>query len=77
MNRRIRIMLVGVLQKKHHQFRQNVDIDELSGFTASLKKQKLSDVQRAKNRLSWVLANEIPVILPHERIVYQDSFENS
>lgn len=70
MNERIRLMLDNVLQKKHHQFRQNINNDDLSGFTASQKEQKLSDVQRAKNRLSWVLANENPVILPCERIVF-------
>lgn len=70
MNERIRIMLDDVLKKKHHQFRQNIDNKEISEFTASLKEQKLSDVQRAKNRLSWVLTNEIPLILPHERIVF-------
>jgi len=70
MNERIKILLCNVLQKKHHLFRQNINIDELSEFTLNMKEQKLSDVQRAKKRLSWVLTNEIPVILPHERIVF-------
>jgi pyruvate-formate lyase len=70
MNERIKLILNNVIQKKHHQFRQNIDNDELSGFTSSMREQKLSDVQRAESRLSWVLTNEIPVILPEERIVF-------
>jgi formate C-acetyltransferase len=70
MNQRIKRMLDDVLQKKHHQYRQNIDKDELLSFTEGLKEQNLSDVQRAKSRLSWVLSNEIPVILPEETIVF-------
>ncbi|MCE5344812.1 MAG: pyruvate formate-lyase [Bacteroidales bacterium] len=69
MNSRIKLMLEDVLQKKHHQFRQNIDNEILHDFTDSLKEQKLSDVQRAQKRLTWVLDNEIPVILPNEKIV--------
>jgi pyruvate-formate lyase len=70
MKERIRSMLDDVLQKKHHQFRQNIDNEALTDFTNSLKKNNLSDVQRAKSRLSWVLEQEIPVILPDETIVF-------
>ena len=70
MNRRIGMMLDNVLQKMHHQYRQHIGKDELLAFTSALKELKLSDVERAKRRLSWVLFNEIPVILPEERIVF-------
>ena len=69
MNNRIRLMLDDVLLKKHHQFRQNIDNKITEAFTASLKEQNLPDIIRAQNRLTWVLENEIPVILPAERIV--------
>jgi pyruvate-formate lyase len=70
MNNRIRVMLNDVLLKKHHQFRQDIDNKITDGFTASLKEQNLSDVRRAQKRLTWVLENEIPVILPSEKIVF-------
>ncbi|MBK9389567.1 MAG: pyruvate formate-lyase [Bacteroidetes bacterium] len=70
MKKRIRILLDNVIQKKHHQFRQNIEKEALEDFTRSLKEQDLPDVQRAKLRLSWVMAHEIPVILTDERIVF-------
>lgn len=70
MNKRISLMLDDVLQKKHHQYRQSIDNEKLAVFSASMKEQKLSDIQRSKSRLSWVLINEIPVILPNEKIVF-------
>jgi formate C-acetyltransferase len=69
MNTRIKGLLNGVFLKKHHVFRQNIDPEVLSDFTRSLSEEKLSDVQRAQKRLSWVLEKEIPVILPDENIV--------
>src|SRR5512133_2092259 len=70
MTERIKLMLDAVVQKKHHQFRQDIDNKELSDFTLSLKEQNISDIKRVKSRLSWVLATEIPVILPEEKIVF-------
>ncbi|MBL7968672.1 MAG: hypothetical protein JNK09_16820 [Prolixibacteraceae bacterium] len=70
MNQRIKTILDDVFQKKHHIFRQNIEADVLHDFTTSLKKQNLSDVQRAQKRLSWVLENEIPVMLSEEKIVF-------
>jgi len=70
MKERIRSMLDDVLQKKHHKLRQSIANDALTDFTNSLKKQNLSDVQRAKCRLSWVFDHEIPEILPNETIVF-------
>lgn len=70
MNLRIKLMLNYVFQKKHHRVRQEISDDVLNGFTNSLRKQELSDVQRAQKRLTWVLKNEKPVILPGEKIVF-------
>ncbi|HAZ04280.1 MAG TPA: pyruvate formate-lyase [Marinilabiliales bacterium] len=70
MNQRIKTILDDIFQKKHHVFRQNIAPDVLSGFTVSLKEQKIPDVLRVQKRLSWVLQNELPVILPGEKIVF-------
>jgi pyruvate-formate lyase len=70
MNQRIRLLLDNVLQKKHHAERQDINPEVLNGFTASLKAQDLPDFVRAQNRLTWVLENEKPVILPGEKIVF-------
>lgn len=70
MNERIKRLLDGVVQKKHHQHRQEKDENVLLSFTSSLKEKDLSDILRAQKRLSWVLENEKPVILPHEKIVF-------
>lgn len=70
MSPRIKTILDDVFRKKHHPFRQNIEKKVLCDFTASLKKEKLSDVLRAQKRLTWVLANEVPVILPDEKIVF-------
>lgn len=70
MNDRIKILLNNALKKKHHQFRQDVDKKELQAFTESIKDMGLSDVVRSQKRLSWVLENEVPVILPKQKIVF-------
>lgn len=70
MNDRIKLMLDNIRQKKHHHYRQFIDDNELLAFTSLLEKQKFSDIERSKRRLSWVLTNESPVILPEERIVF-------
>jgi pyruvate-formate lyase len=70
MNQRIEKLKENVSQKKHHQFRQNIDKTIVNNFTDSLRIRKLSDILRAQNRLTWVLENEIPVILPDEKIVF-------
>jgi formate C-acetyltransferase len=70
MNERIKTILDNVFRKKHHVFRQNIAPDALLDFTVSLKEQKMPDVLRAQKRLSWVLENEKPVILPDEKIVF-------
>jgi pyruvate-formate lyase len=70
MNDRISILLDNIKQKKHHQFRQNIETTELKAFTQSLKEQELSDVLKSQKRLSWVLTKETPIILPEEKIVF-------
>ncbi len=69
MNKRIEKLRENVLHKRHYEFRQSISKTILSDFTASLKVRNLSDMQRVQERLTWVLKNEIPVILPDERIV--------
>jgi len=69
MNQRIERLKENVLQKKHRNLRQNMDKTIVSDFTDSLKNQKLSDMQRVQKRLTWMLENEIPLILPDEKIV--------
>lgn len=70
MNQKVKNILNDVLQKKHHEFWQKIDTAILDDFTLQLKDQNLSDVLRAEKRLTWVLENEKPVILPDERIVF-------
>jgi len=70
MNERIEKLKEYVLKKKHHSFRQNIDKSVITDFTASLKDKKLTDIERARERLTWVLENEIPVILEGEKIVF-------
>ncbi len=70
MTNRIKKMLDDVLQKKHHQYRQQISENEFTDFTEMLKTKGFSDIQRAKERLTWVLTNEKPVILPLETIVF-------
>jgi pyruvate-formate lyase len=66
MNNRIEKILNYVLDKKHHQFRQDIDL-ELAG---EFSKNNLSNMKRATERLVRFLQNERPVILPDERIVF-------
>ena len=61
----IQRLLQFVLNKRHHQFRQNVELNLTSEFTAL----NLSDIERVTVRLERVLAAERAVILPGERIV--------
>lgn len=70
MRPRIKSILDNVFEKRHNQFRQQVDPTVLAEFSYNLSKQKLPDVQRVQKKLTWVLENEIPVILPYEKIVF-------
>jgi pyruvate-formate lyase len=64
-NERIQSILQFVLNKRHHQFRQDVELNWASEFSAG----NLADLGRATVRLERVLAAERAVILPGERIV--------
>jgi pyruvate-formate lyase len=70
MTARIERMLNYVLTKEHYQYRQRISDETLDTFTQSLMDRNLPDIERAKERLTWVLEHEIPVILPDERIVF-------
>jgi formate C-acetyltransferase len=70
MNQRIEKMLNYVLNKKHHQYRQAMEVEVFEAFTRSLEEKKLPDHLRAQERLKWMLSHEKPVILPGERIVF-------
>ena len=70
MNRRIENMLAYILDKKHHAYRQDIDEKKIQEFTESLSRQQLPDMERAKQRLAWVLEHEVPVILPGEKIAF-------
>ncbi len=76
MNQRINTLLENVITKKHHSFRQNIADEILKEFTLSLKEKELNDVSRAEQRLTWVLENEKPVILPGEKIVFTRTVPN-
>jgi pyruvate-formate lyase len=62
---RIQSLLQFVLDKRHHQFRQDDEFNWASEFAAL----NLADLERATVRLERVLAAERAVILPGERIV--------
>ena len=66
MKKRIQRLLDYTLAKKHHAFRRS-DKPELA---LEFKKRQLSPMERAVERLVWVLNNEEPVLLPDERIVF-------
>lgn len=70
MNDRIKRLKENILNRKHHKYRQISDTRRLEDFTADLSSRGLSDIERAKERLTWVLSNEKPVILPEEKIVF-------
>ncbi len=65
MKERIQNLLQQVITKKHHQFRQDLQINLASEFAS----QKLPAMERAVIRLEKVLAAEKVVILSEERIV--------
>jgi pyruvate-formate lyase len=64
-NERIQSILQFVLNKRHHQFRQDVELNWAFEFSAL----NLADLERATVRLERVLAAGRAVILPGERIV--------
>jgi formate C-acetyltransferase len=70
MTERIESILNSVLNKEHHKFRQDFDPVLFQEFTASLRERALSDLERSKERLTWVMDHEKPVILNNETIVF-------
>jgi formate C-acetyltransferase len=74
MDPRIETLKDNILSKKHHSFRQEIPEEVLESFTLSL--EGLTDIERAGKRLTWVLENEKPVILPGENIVFTRTVKN-
>lgn len=65
MNQRICDILCYMLEKKHHQYRQDIELE----MTEEFSKKCLSPIQRVSERLSVVLDAEKAVILENEKIV--------
>lgn len=66
MNERIRTMLDYIIDKKHHQYRQNIELEMAEEF----HRENFSPVQRVAERFWRVMNTEKPVILENERIVF-------
>lgn len=66
MTERITRLLEYVRSKKHRSYRQQIELELASEFHT----KNLSDVQRAAERLTRVLEQEKPVILPDQKIAY-------
>jgi pyruvate-formate lyase len=72
MKERIQKIYDDILGRKHLKYRQNLTADLATMFC----KQHLSPIQRATQRLIWVLEHEIPVVLPAEKIVFLRTIVN-
>ena len=74
MNSAIEGMLKELLDKSHHRFRQNLRNESQDGirkdFTDSCQDKNITYMQRATERLVYVLELEKPVVLPHEKIAF-------
>ena len=70
MNERIALLRDRILDKEHHQYRQDVDDTFFEAFTKTLDGSQLNDVERATQRLINVFQMEKPVILERERIAF-------
>ena len=69
MNERIKDLRDYIFGKRHHQFRQVSGKLGLNEINKVFSQNGLSDVERAKERLSLLLEKENPIILHGERIV--------
>jgi Pyruvate-formate lyase len=70
MTKRISHLKEYILDKKHHQFRQEPEKTGLLGLTAQWEREGLSPIKRAGQSLIAVLEAEKPIILPGEKIVF-------
>jgi pyruvate-formate lyase len=59
-----------LLDKKHHQFRRSSQEVGISTINESFAKNNVDPVERSALCLAAVLNEEVPVILPNERIVF-------
>ncbi len=70
MNSKIEKMRNNILNKKHHQFRQDVHQSVFVSFTEELAKDGLTDIQRSTKRLVTILGMENPIVFPDEKIAF-------
>ena len=65
-------LLQYILNKEHHQYRRDCDIDFAERFT----KERLSPIERMTQRFEALCAMETPVILPDEKICFIRTVKN-
>jgi len=70
MNDRIKNLRQYIFDKNHHKYRRKPEELGLDKLSDGFCERGLSDVERSVERLSLLLKNEIPVILPGESIVF-------
>jgi hypothetical protein len=70
MNTKIEAVRAFIVDKRHFEYRRQLDEEECSALTLGFAADGLSDVERAARRLSWMLEREQPVILENEMIVF-------
>ena len=66
MTNRIQSILQFIIEKKHHKYRKDFDVDLVKSFS----EHNIIPMIRVSKRLSTILKNEVPVILDDERIVF-------
>ena len=65
-------LLQYILDKEHHQFRRECDVD----FAAQFSKDELCPKERMTRRFETLCAMETPVILPEEQICFVRTVKN-
>jgi pyruvate-formate lyase len=70
MNDRINNLRNFIFNKEHHKYRRSPEEIGLDRLADNFSKRSLSDMERTKERLSILLENEFPIILPGEKIVF-------
>lgn len=70
MNQRISNLRNYIFEKKHHEFRRSAEMLGLVDMNQLFSKKGMTDIERSQERLSLLLGNENPIILPGEKIVF-------
>ncbi|MFV0377609.1 MAG: pyruvate formate lyase family protein [Mangrovibacterium sp.] len=70
MNQRISNLRNYIFEKKHHEFRRSAEMLGLVDMNQLFSKKGMTDIERSQERLSLLLENENPIILPGEKIVF-------